>query len=93
MIRSWRRPNAPFGNWTTFRKEARGENVFVIQGEQGDPEYRRAVMKTQAAIDAPVEQSLAQLQALNEVAQRRSQAQAQEREEPMRQAQAPMQIG
>src|SRR5687767_13669084 len=71
----------------SISKEARGENVFVVQGEQGDPEYRRAVMKTQAPIDTPVEQSLAQLRALNEAAQRQSQARAQERDEPMRQTQ------
>ncbi len=52
--------------------EARGavparENMFVVQGEPGDPAQRRAQMKTQAAIEMPVEKALVQLQALNEI--------------------------
>lgn len=53
-----------------------GENLFVLQGDPGDPAQRRAVMKTQDAINMPVEQSLAQLQALGEIRQRELPAQA-----------------
>lgn len=54
-----------------FLSEARGstrkeENLFVVQGAPGDPAHLRAQMKTQDAIDMPVEKSLGQLQALNE---------------------------
>ena len=54
----------------------KGENLFVVQGGPGDPAQRRAMMKTQDAIDTPVEQSVAQLQALNEAQQRQAPAQA-----------------
>jgi peptidoglycan hydrolase-like protein with peptidoglycan-binding domain len=57
-----------------FLSEARGstqkgENLFVVQGAPGDPAHLRAQMKTQDAIDMPVEKSLGQLQALNEIPQ------------------------
>lgn len=57
-----------------FLSEARGstrkdENLFVVQGAPGDPAHLRAQMKTQDAIDMPVEKSLGQLQALNEMPQ------------------------
>ena len=57
-----------------FLSEARGssqkeENLFVVQGAPDDPAHLRAQMKTQDAIDTPVEKSLAQLQALNETPQ------------------------
>ena len=68
----------------TVRK---GENLFVVQGEPGDPAQRRAMMKTQDAIDTPVEQSVAQLQALNETQQRQAPAQAME--EPRRETSSP----
>ena len=41
-----------------------GENVFVVQGELTDPAKRLAYMKTQDAIAAPIDQSMAQYQAL-----------------------------
>jgi peptidoglycan hydrolase-like protein with peptidoglycan-binding domain len=65
----------------------RGENLFVVQGEPGDPAHRRAMMKTQDAVSTPVEQSLGQLQALNEVQQRPPPVQAMD--EPVREAGAP----
>ncbi|MEO6104279.1 MAG: XVIPCD domain-containing protein, partial [Pseudoxanthomonas sp.] len=57
-----------------FLSEARGstrkeENLFVVQGAPGDPAHLRAQMKTRDAIDMPVEKSLAQLQAMNEIPQ------------------------
>lgn len=64
-----------------------GENLFVVQGEPGDPAHRRAMMKTQDAVSMPVEQSLGQLQALNEAQQR--QPLAQTMDEPAREASAP----
>lgn len=48
------------------RKE---EILFVVQGAPGDPAHLRAQMSTQEAIDRPVEKSLAQLQAMNEMPQ------------------------
>lgn len=65
----------------------KGENLFVVQGDPGDPAQRRAMMKTQDAINAPVEQSLAQLQSLNEAQQRQPSVQAMD--EPVREAGAP----
>lgn len=64
-----------------------GENLFVVQGEPGDPAHRRAMMKTQEAISMPVEQSLGQLQALNEAQQR--QPLARTMDEPARETSAP----
>lgn len=57
-----------------FLSEARGstrkgENLFVVQGAPGDPAHLRAQMKTQDAIDMPVEKSLGQLHALDEIPQ------------------------
>lgn len=65
----------------------KGENLFVVQGEPADPAHRRAMMKTQDAISTPVEQSLAQLQVLNEAQQRQPSVQAMD--EPVREASAP----
>lgn len=39
-------------------------NVFVVQGEPDNPAHRRAHMPVEAATEAPVEQTLQQLQAL-----------------------------
>lgn len=64
-----------------------GENLFVVQGDPGDPAHRRAMMKTQDAINTPVEQSLAQLQTLSEARQRESLAQTMD--EPGRETKAP----
>lgn len=69
----------------------KGENLFVVQGEPGDPAQRRAMMKTQDAIDTPVEQSVAQLQALNETQQRQAPAQAMD--EPRREVSPQMRMG
>ena len=63
-----------------------GENLFVVQGELGDPAQRRAQMQTQDAINTPVGQSLAQLQALNEAQQRQP---AQDMEAPGREISPP----
>lgn len=51
-----------------------GEHLFVVQGGLSDPAHLRAHMRTDDALAKPVEQSLAQLQTLNDV-QRQSQAQ------------------
>ncbi|MET0893995.1 MAG: calcium-binding protein, partial [Pseudoxanthomonas sp.] len=65
-----------------------GENLFVVQGELGDPAQRRAQMKTQDAASTPIEQSIAQLQALNDTPQRQP---AQAMEGPGRET-GPLQI-
>jgi hypothetical protein len=51
-----------------------GENLFVVQGALNDPAHLRAHMRTGDALRKPVEETLAQLQSLNE-AQRLSRAQ------------------
>ncbi|PPU65546.1 hypothetical protein XpiCFBP4643_20770 [Xanthomonas pisi] len=56
-----------------------GENVFVVEGALNDPAHKMAHMKTSDAIAQPVEQSLAQLQALGET-QRQQQSQQQEQQ-------------
>jgi hypothetical protein len=43
-----------------------GENLFVVQGALNDPAQLRAHMRTDDALAKPVEQSLAQLQTLND---------------------------
>ncbi|MFA4122772.1 hemolysin [Xanthomonas perforans] len=59
-----------------------GENVFVVEGALNDPAQKMAHMKTSDAIAQPVEQSLAQLQALGETQrQQQSQQQEQQREQ------------
>ncbi|MGH8026325.1 MAG: XVIPCD domain-containing protein, partial [Pseudoxanthomonas sp.] len=68
-----------------------GENMFVLQGEPGDPAQRRATMKTQDAANTPVEQSLAQMQALNETQQRQAPVQAMD--EPRRELSPQMRMG
>jgi type IV secretion system effector X-Tfes-like protein len=64
-----------------------GENMFVVQGEPGDPAQRRAQMKTDDAIKTPVEQSVAQLQTLNETQKQPPQVHAME--DPKREISAP----
>lgn len=64
-----------------------GENMFVMQGEPGDPAQRRAQMKTDDAIKTPVDQSVAQLQTLNETQKPPPQAHAME--DPRREISAP----
>lgn len=44
----------------------RGENLFVLQGALNDPAQLRAHMRTDDALARPVEQSVAQLQSLND---------------------------
>ena len=68
-----------------------GENMFVVQGGLSDPAQRRAMMKTQDAVSTPVEQSLAQLQTLNEAQQRQSPIQAMD--EPRREMSPQMRMG
>lgn len=51
-----------------------GENLFVVQGALNDPAHLRAHMRTEDALRKPVEETLAQLQSLND-AQRQNQAQ------------------
>ena len=48
----------------------KGENLFVVQGALDDPAHHRAHMQTQDALSVPVEQSLGQLQALDQAQQR-----------------------
>lgn len=69
----------------------KGENLFVVQGEPADPAHRRAMMKTQDAVSTPVEQSLAQLQTLNEAQQRQPSVQAMN--EPRREMSPQMRMG
>lgn len=38
-----------------------GENVFVVQGDLGDPAHRRAHMPTQEALNTPAEESIQKL--------------------------------
>lgn len=64
-----------------------GENMFVVQGEPGDPAQRRAQMKTDDAIKTPVDQSVAQLQTLNETQKHPPQVHAME--DPRREISAP----
>ncbi|HEY5971606.1 MAG TPA: XVIPCD domain-containing protein [Pseudoxanthomonas sp.] len=47
-----------------------GKNLIVVQGALDDPAQHRAHMKTQEAVSVPVEQSLGQLQALDQAQQR-----------------------
>lgn len=68
-----------------------GENMFVVQGAPNDPAHHRAMMKTQDAVDTPVEQSLARLQSMNEAQQRQPPSQAME--EPVREASPQMRMG
>jgi len=56
-----------------------GANVFVVQGELGNPAHLRANMATEEAVNTPVEQSLARLQALDGLAAAQAQSQQQER--------------
>lgn len=56
-----------------------GENLFVVQGEPDDPAHLRAHMRTDAALGRSVEQSLAQLQALNETQSRWQEQQPEQR--------------
>jgi hypothetical protein len=51
-----------------------GENVFVVEGNLGDPAHNRAHMKTQAALETPLGSSLGQLQSLNESPMQRSES-------------------
>ncbi|WP_254657794.1 XVIPCD domain-containing protein [Xanthomonas graminis] len=48
------------------RKVRAGENLIVVQGALNDPAHLRAHMRTEDALSKPVDQSLAQLQSLNE---------------------------
>lgn len=47
-----------------------GQNVFVIQGEPGDPAKRMAHMTTNAALATPVEHSMERLRAMPEASSR-----------------------
>lgn len=53
-----------------------GETMFVVQGEPGDPAQRRVQMKTQDAINTPIDQSVVQLQTLNQTQHRKLQVHA-----------------
>lgn len=60
-----------------------GENVFVVQGELTDPAHLRAHMRTDDALAKPVEQSLAQLQTLNDMQPQRQTLQVAQPEQDM----------
>jgi len=70
-------------------RAAAGATVFVVQGEPGNPAHLRADMPTQVAVNTPVEQSLAQLQALDA----RSLAQSQAQDQALAQEQGAKQRG
>ena len=70
------------------RKVRAGENLIVVQGTLNDPAHLRAHMPTEDALSRPVEQSLAQLQSLNE-----AQRQTKEVEQPDQVQAKPHQIG
>ncbi|MEO6518643.1 MAG: XVIPCD domain-containing protein, partial [Pseudoxanthomonas sp.] len=55
-----------------------GENMFVVQGEPGDPAQRRAQMQTQDALNAPLDQSVARLQTLSDTQKQPPQVHAME---------------
>ena len=42
------------------------ENLFLVQGTPGDPAALRAVVKTEAAVNTPLQESAAQLRAVNQ---------------------------
>ncbi|UYK86917.1 hypothetical protein NG827_15650 [Xanthomonas sacchari] len=70
-------------------RAAAGATVFVVQGEPGNPAHLRAGMPTDVAVNTPVEQSLAQLQALDA----RTVAQSQAQEQALAQEQGAKQRG
>lgn len=70
-------------------RAAAGATVFVVQGEPSNPAHLRAGMPTDVAVNTPVEQSLAQLQALDA----RTLAQSQAQEQALAQEQGPKQRG
>ena len=50
-----------------------GENLFVVEGSLSDPTHLRAHMKTQDAISTPVEKSLANFQAIDQMQRQQQQ--------------------
>ena len=50
----------------------KGENLFVVQGGLADPAHLWGHMKTQDAVDTPVERSLAQLHVYSDLQQRQT---------------------
>jgi hypothetical protein len=60
---------------------AAGQRVFVVQGELNDPAHLRASMATDAAVQAPVEQSLRQLANVGPEQQLQAAAQSQQAEQ------------
>lgn len=70
-------------------RAAAGATVFVVQGEPSNPAHLRADMPTEVAVNTPVEQSLAQLQALDA----RSLAQSQAQDQALAQEQGAKQRG
>jgi hypothetical protein len=56
-----------------------GENVIVVQGGLHDPSHDRAHMKTEVAINMPIEQSLKQMDAIHQQQNQQAQTMAMQR--------------
>lgn len=69
-----------------------GQNVFVVQGEMGDPAQLRAGMSTQQAVSTPWEESMQQFDAVAEERQARGQQQASQQQDEDQRVQHEMQI-
>jgi hypothetical protein len=54
------------------------ENLFLVQGTPEDPAALRAVVKTEAAMHTPLQESAAQLQAVNQEIEARQVASTQQ---------------
>ncbi|WP_256775095.1 MULTISPECIES: zeta toxin family protein [unclassified Stenotrophomonas] len=69
-----------------------GQNVFVVQGEMGDPAQLRAGMSTQQAVTTPLEESMQQFDAVAEERQTRAQQQALQQQDEDQRVQHEMQM-
>lgn len=70
-----------------------GENVFVVQGEPGDPAHRRAYMATAEALAVPAEESIRRLQEDGPGAAARNQHQEQAEQLAQQEQQRPRVMG
>lgn len=69
-----------------------GQNVFVVQGEMGDPAQLRAGMSTQQAVSTPWDDSMQQFDAVAEERQARAQQQALQQQDEDQRVQHEMQL-
>lgn len=69
-----------------------GQNVFVVQGEMGDPAQLRAGMSTQQAVSTPWDDSMQQFDAVAEERQARAQQQALQQQDEDQRVQHEMQM-